>query len=131
MPLETGISRNGELLQLRWGYFHLAAMCIAEWLDDGKYTIETLFPLEEQKDDEVRAELVKLYAEYPERPIIVGRSLINTITYAGYYGPMSTCKWGNHGSYTLKGKHHFKDATDGEILTLLPGDILFGGRVSK
>jgi len=64
---------------------------------------------------------------YPEQP--QGISPRNSFELAAYHVIAATPL--NSGSYTLKGEHKFVDITDGEILHLLPGDILDMSRSYK
>jgi hypothetical protein len=110
MPLNTHIQRDGKLLSLRWGNFHVAAMALAASFDEGTGVIGT--------PDKVYDG--KTFPDYPEKPFPISDNLAFMLT---DYGALSNTPL-NNGSYTLTKRHQFVDVVDGEILELLPGDIL-------
>lgn len=121
MPLETSITRNGKLLQLRWGGFHLAAMILAATIDSGKGPFE---------DNTLEGLIGKENAgKYPQQAISINPADANAIIGFGYPTLFAT-PLGN-GNYTLKSAHRFEDTEDGEILELLPGDVLSAHRTMK
>jgi hypothetical protein len=73
MPVNTQISRDGEIRLIRWGYFHLEALKRA------------------------------ILAEKPDQKMFL-------------YWPEREREW------TFTQEHSFKDADDGEIFDILPGD---------
>lgn len=111
MPLSTQIIRNGEPLVLRWGSFHIAAMAIAASVDKGEGPL---------------SDLSKIYdAEFASfDPFPISSQLAFILTDYGALGKTPL----NEGRYTLTKRHAFCDASDGEILELLPGDILVAYR---
>ena len=131
MPLYTTITRDGEDLALRWGHFHIVAMTLAAAFDSGEgpfkgeqkpdfsYPAEAEF---ENKDFAYLAE--KTDADYPDVPCPI--SPANHANLVGYHVLAMTPL--NRGSYTLENEHKFLDTTDGEILHLLPGDVLSASR---
>lgn len=105
MPLITSITRNGRLLPVRWGGFHIAAIAIASLLDSGQINSETMFD-------------GKVYDH--ETPIAIDpRTTWDMVS----YGALSMTPL-NKSEYTLTGRYVFRDTTDGEILNLQPGDVL-------
>jgi len=121
MPLNTSITRNGELLRLHWGNFHIAAMALAASFDDDTCTNSISDPAGIYLKDP------RMFECYPDAPFPVTRNLAFTLT---NYGALSKTPL-NMGSYTLKRKHKFMDLEDGEVLELLPGDILTAIRSSR
>lgn len=120
MPLNTRIIRDGEPLQIRWGDFHVAAMVCAAAYDSGQGPFEG-----EQKPAFRYGEGDHEWAnrtadEYPEVPCPITPR--DSFTMADYYVIATTPL--NDGEYVLKGEHRFLDCMDGEILHLLPGDVL-------
>jgi hypothetical protein len=112
MPLNTSITRNGELIPLRWGNYHIAAMALAACFETGKGTITS--PADVYQIDS------SIWACYPDMPFPITRQVANMLA---EYGALSKTPL-NEGIYTLTEKHKFIDIADGEILILLPGDIL-------
>jgi hypothetical protein len=130
MPLTTQIRRDGELVPVSWGAFHIAAMAIASCLDG-------------HGRDDVREELEEMITslrsgarnvgEYPEHAlgadadlgIPVPQGLCFQLT---DYGALGVC--GLDEAPILKKRYTFWDPADGEIFTLEPGDQLFAYRGS-
>lgn len=107
MPLETQIVRDGKVLPLRWGGFHVTSMI---------YAIAFERKMTEPNEN----------IDYPIEP--QGLSPANCMTAMDYSVISSVCP---EGSYTLKKDHQFVDIIDGEILRLKPGDKLHFQRVHK
>lgn len=137
MPLHTQITRDGEALSLRWSDFHVAAMAIAAACDDPKNPEAKLFTeptdrpdfawpaTQEDAGKDCPAEwLGKDQTAYPEVPCPITPS--NAFQIASY--PYLAATPLNSGAYTLKREHKFVDITDGEVLHLLPGDVLSAAR---
>jgi hypothetical protein len=133
MPLHTSISRNGDTLKLRWSDFHVAAMAIAAACDDPTNPEAKLFkdgPRDRpeffyQHEDVVpewfdREWEGKDQTSYPDVPCPISRNDAWTLASYGYLAMTPL----NSGGVTLKRRHSFLDCTDGEILTLEPGDVL-------
>jgi len=93
-------------MKLRWSDFHVAAMVCAAAYDSG------IGPFVGEQKAEVE--------DYPQEP--QGISPKNSFELAAYHVIGATPL--NDGDYTLKSEHKFIDIMDGEILHLLPGDIL-------
>jgi hypothetical protein len=131
MPLHTSITRDGELMQLRWSDFHVAAMAIASACDDPTHPEAKLFKVPSDRpefgyqptDDHEYAG--KTQEDYPEVPCPITRSDAFEIASYPYLSQTPL----NSGPYTLKREHKFLDCTDGEELHLLPGDVLKAVRV--
>jgi hypothetical protein len=105
MPLNSQVERDGDLLSIPWGHFHVAAMATAVMFEDNSAWPEVVpspklenYPLEPQPltpaDCFMLADYGVLGAIFPE------------------------------GIYTLKNAHAFIDTTDGEVFRLEPGDVL-------
>jgi hypothetical protein len=133
VPLHTSITRDGERLSLRWSDFHVAAMAVASTVDDPSHPEARLFatPTDrpdfawpaEQADagtDTPKEWLGKDSASYPEVPCPITTSDAFRIADYGHLAMTPL----NSGPYTLKREHKFVDCSDGEILHLLPGDVL-------
>jgi hypothetical protein len=118
MPLSTQIVRNGESLPKRWGDFHIAAMVLAAAFDSGKG------PFEKSNSARKAIKDRRLARRYPTEPLPITRG--TSFQLASY--PIIGTTPLNEGSYTLKNRHHFIDETDGEVLELLPGDVLVAYR---
>jgi hypothetical protein len=117
MPLNTQIIRNGEALKLRWGNFHIAAMALASMFDaDYEGVI--------QGPEDVYQVDLRMFECYPDAAFPVTRQMAFVLTDYGALGKTPL----NYGRYTLKGKHKFLDENDGEVLELLPGDMLHAYR---
>jgi hypothetical protein len=113
MPLNTQIIRNGEALKIRWGGFHIAAMALAASFDSGEGPLQIDKIYEEYKHE-----------NYPEEPFPVTRQIVFVLS--DYMALAKTPL--NEGQYTLIHEHKFVDTTDGEVLILLPGDLLVAVR---
>lgn len=117
MPLSTQIIRDDEPLKLHWGNFHVAAMALASCFDSGDGKVikgpESVYEVDP-----------KMFECYPDAPFPVTQSISFALA---DYGALSTTPL-NNGAYTLKSKHAFRDNVDGEILVLLPGDVLHAWR---
>jgi hypothetical protein len=111
MPLSTQIERDGKLLSLRWGNFHIAAMALAASFDEG--TSDVIGNPDTVYDG-------KTFPDYPDKPFPITANLAFILT---DYGALSKTPL-NEGTYTLTKRHQFIDKVDDEILELLPGDIL-------
>lgn len=123
MPLNTRILRDGEPLQLRWSDFHVAAMICASTWDagvKGPFTNADGPLFEYGPECSVKEWANKTHADYPAVPAPLDPGLCWQLTGYSYLGmsPLNT------GPYTLKKEHRFLDVTDGEVLHLLPGDVL-------
>ncbi len=137
MPLHTSIIRDGKAIKLRWSDFHVAAMAIAATCDDPSDPEAKLFkeptdrpsfeyPAEKQEGDGIPDEWYgKDEADYPGVPCPITR--MDAFTLADY-GRLALTPL-NSRSVTLTREHKFVDCTDGEILHLLPGDVLNAGRM--
>jgi hypothetical protein len=112
MPLNTQIIRDGQSLSLQWGDFHIAAMALASGFDAGMEPLSD--PTKIYEIDPRRFDC------YPDAPFPITRGM--SFHLASYPALAKTPL--NAGEYTLTSKHQFIDIMDGEILTLLPGDIL-------
>jgi hypothetical protein len=116
MPLNTQIIRNGEALRLHWGDFHVAAMALAASFDAGTGPVS-----DPTKVYEVEPER---FACYPDAAFPITRRLAFELTSYPVLGLTPL----NDGMYTLTRKHKFQDLADGEVLELLPGDVLHAYR---
>ena len=114
MPLNTSITRNGELLRLHWGDFYIAAMALAASFDDD--TCENGF----NSPSKVYETDPRTFECYPDAPFPIQGDV--AFMMASY--PMIGRTPLNEGSYTLTKRHKFIDTVDGEVLELLPGDVL-------
>jgi hypothetical protein len=112
MPLATQILRDGDLLKLAWSDFHVACMALASSFEAGDNSFSD--PSKVYDTDELRFDC------YPDAAFPVTRQLAFMLC---TYGMLAKTPL-NDRSYTLTRKHKFLDTTDGEILELLPGDIL-------
>jgi hypothetical protein len=117
MPLNTQILRDGESLPLRWGDFHVAAMVLAATFDSGVGPFEDNTPPTVLTNTKTKEEVP---FNYPLEPLPITRRDAFDLT---DYSAIATTPL-NEGSYELKGPHRFIDCADGEILELLPGDVL-------
>lgn len=107
MPLSTTIKRNGRLLKVPWGQFHVAAMTYAAALDS--------------KEGQLYEAMVKHDEVPPEgEPIALPPGAVFQIV--SYHVIAATPL--NSGNYTLKGTWTFHDPIDGEVFVLKPGDVL-------
>lgn len=113
MPLSTQIIREGEPMKLRWSDFHVAAMAIASVLELDA-SEDKLF----EHPVEVRAELEE--KGYPDEPTPITPSMAFNLADYGRLGLTPL----NNGEVTLAKYHRFVDVTDGEVLELVPGDVL-------
>jgi len=116
MPLNTQIDRDGKPLEIRWGGFHVAAMVLAASMDSG------IGPFK------VTPSRMSIYqTDDPEQELMVSpKDAFDLMDYS-VIGATPL----NEGSYTLKEKYTFLDTRDGEVFTLLPGDVLRMGRSWK
>lgn len=116
MPLATQIIRDGEPLKLHWGEFHVAAMALAASFDseDCGNAISAPEKIYEGHGDPREWEC------YPDAPFPVSQLVAFLLS---SYAALSNTPLSG-GEYTLKGKHKFHDQADGEVLELLPGDVL-------
>ena len=110
MPLNTQILRNGEVLPLRWGGFHVAAMVMAAAADSGEGPYKDM--------DSFVTEMRELM----KRQESIGINPGNVFEMTNYFTIAATPL--NGGGYTLKDRWVFHDNMDGEDLELLPGDEL-------
>lgn len=114
MPLSTQIIRNGEALALRWGGFHVAAMVYAVTIDSGKGPFTD--------NEQVAKDALRLMEEQ-EHIGISPRDAFELMDYS-VIGATPL----NSGNWTMTQRLSFIDKTDGEVLELLPGDVLSAGR---
>ena len=114
MPLNTRIERDGELLSLKWGDFHVAAMALASLFDSDEHDSAIQGPEDLYDTDELRFDC------YPDAPCPITRRMAFMLCDYGALGRTPL----NYGEYTLRRKHKFMDLADGEVLELLPGDKL-------
>lgn len=112
MPLNTQIIRDGEPMKIRWGNFHIAAMALAASFDSGTGPVSSPDKVYEAPPGEFDC--------YPDAPFPISRQVSFMLAEYGALGKTPL----NEGSYTLTKRHKFMDMMDGEILALLPGDIL-------
>lgn len=115
-PVVTQIIRDGKPLALRWGDFHIAAMIWASVWDSGIGPFESNDPPGFYDDGEGHV----FPARYPElaAPITPDDSFAIVRRDVIVETPL------RHGRYVLKREHRFIDMTDGEVLHLLPADVL-------
>jgi hypothetical protein len=111
MPLQTQIIRDGEVMKLKWGGFHVAAMVIAASADSGQGPYKDMSAFQKEIKD-----LMEKQDAVGVNPSDVW-SLMD-------YGAISATPMGTGGEYELKERWVFHDNSDGEVLELLPGDIL-------
>ena len=116
MPLCTQIIRDGTPITLNWGDFHVAAMILAT-LADEKPMSEVMHYTYPDKDTEYAG---KTQDDYPAIPCPINWGIAFQLTSYGVIGNTRL----NDGAYTLKHQHRFIDVSDGELLTLEPGDVL-------
>lgn len=115
MPLHTQIVRDGEPLKLRWSGFHVAAMVYAVVIDSGQGPFTD--------NESVVAQALDLM----ERQGSIGITPKDAFNLMDYSVIGATPL--NSADYTMK--HHtltFVDMTDGEELTIKPGDVLGASR---
>lgn len=120
MPLQTRILRDGEPLPLRWGDFHVACMALASCFD----RIDGLAPT----PDDVYDAPPGTFFGYPDDVTFPVSQQLSFMLCT--YPMLAKTPLGEagHDGYTLTGKHRFRDVQDGEILELLPGDVLIAFR---
>jgi hypothetical protein len=117
MPLNTRIKRDGKVLPLKWGGFHVAAMVIAASADSGAgpyedmkgFVEEARSLMKEQGTIGISPGTVFKLTDYP----IIGATPLRAK------------------AYVLKERWKFTDMVDGETLELLPGDELSAWRTHK
>jgi hypothetical protein len=80
MPLSTSITRNGELLSLRWGNFHIAALALASMFDSETHDGPVQGPEDVYETDEIRFEC------YPDAPFPVTRKIAFVLADYGALG---------------------------------------------
>jgi len=116
MPLNTQIKRDGKVLPLNWGGFHVAAMVIAVSADSGTG------PYQDMKSfvDEAKGLMEK------QGTIGISPGSVFRLTDYTVIGATPL----NSKSYKLKKRWKFTDIVDGEVLELLPGDELSAWRSS-
>ncbi len=144
MPLNTQVIRNGEPLEIHWGYFHVAAMVFAASIDSGKGP----FPKFKKGHQNMNHNFKLLTGhDYPAEfhscdamkqddndkqmcancghvlPIILAPVIWMRMGY-----PEIGATPLNHGGYVLKSDYEFLDATDGEVFQLKAGDELVAYR---
>jgi hypothetical protein len=110
MPLNTEITRDGKALEIHWGHFHVAAMVLAATMDSG----EGPFAPE-------HCSRKGMYGtDGPDDLMNISPAQVFGLVDYGAIGatPLNTA------AYTLREKYVFQDTSDGEIFTLLPGDVL-------
>lgn len=112
MPLQTSIARDGELLPLQWGEFHVACMGLAAMFDAEEGPCPN--PGSVYQTDLLRFDC------YPDAAFPVTRMVSFMLN---GHGSLSKTPL-NTGSYTITRKHRFMDLETREVLTLLPGDVL-------
>lgn len=110
MPLNTQILRDGEIMKLRWGGFHVAAMVMAASADSGEGPYKDMPAFVK----EARALMAKQGS--------IGVNPGDVFSLTNYYIIAETPL--NSGDYTLKEAWSFQDNVDGELLELKPGDVL-------
>lgn len=114
MPLHTSITREGELLPLPWSAFHITAMVLASMWETGS--------------PEAASAPEKIYQDipagtfdcYPDAPFPVAPSIT---WFLADYGALAKTPIDSQG-YTLTERHQFRSTATGEVLELLPGDVL-------
>ena len=113
MPLGTTIKRDGKLLEIPWGEFHVAAMTYAAALDSKEGKLYEAM-VEHDEAWEAGGDPVSL------PPGVVFQTVM--------YGVIAATPL-NSGGYTLTtGDWSFHDPTDGEVFTLKAGDVLSAWR---
>lgn len=138
MPLHTQILRDGEALQLGWSDFHVAAMGLAATCDDPTREDAKMFkvPTDRPSFGEWKAEFGGPDSPIPEEwvgkgaesyPLVPCPILPSDAWEIANY-PMLALTPLNNGRYTLTREHAFVNCRDGEVLRLLPGDVLVAVR---
>lgn len=118
MPLNTEILRDGEVRQIRWGQFHVAAMVYAASYDSGQGPFDDM--------ESFKSEVEQLM----ETQGAIGINPIDSFNLAAYHVLAATPL--NGGSYTIENATLvFQDNTDGEKFDIKPGDVLKAWRTSK
>lgn len=117
MPLITRIIRNGEPLSLRWGDFHVAAMALAACFDSGSWP-------ELDSPSKIYDAEPGTFDCYPDAAFPITRAIAFHLCSYPVLGRTAL----NDGPYTLTKRHRFIDEEDGEVLELLPGDVLLAVR---
>lgn len=113
MPLHTQIVRDGKPLELRWSGFHVASMVYAASIDSGQGPFLS----------DVKAEAERLMTEQGA----IGISPRDAFELTDYSRLAATPM--NDGPYEIKNSTLvFVDITDGEKLTIQPGDVLHAYR---
>lgn len=107
MPLSTQIVRNGKILKVRWGQFHVAAMAIASIMETDAENWQGL-------RDEINERIPK------GDPIPLTPSDVFTLVSYPVLGSTPL----NNGEYVLTQDWQFVDTSDGEVFVLESGDIL-------
>lgn len=110
MPLHTQIIRDGKPLKIRWGNFHIAAMALAASFDAKAGLLGDMTQI---YDKELHV--------HPYMPFPVSRSLVS---YLADYRILAITPLNGSSGYTLQRAHEFIDLEDGEVLSLLPDDVL-------
>jgi hypothetical protein len=110
MPLNTQIVRNGKPLEICWGGFHVAAMVLAVTMDSGEGPFAP----------EACSKKGMYGVDDPDALMNINPAQSFSLVEYGAIGatPLNT------GAYTLIGTYVFQDTSDGEVFTLLPGDVL-------
>jgi hypothetical protein len=115
-PLLTEIIRNGKPLALRWNEFHVAAMIYACVWDSGMGPFESNEPPDFYDDGEGH----EIPSRYPHLPCPITPAESYTVVTRDVIAQTPL----GRGKYVLQNEHRFIDMTDGEVLHLLPGDLL-------
>jgi len=100
------------MLRLHWGDFHVCAMALAASFDSGEGPFAKFADIYDTDP--------KTFECYPDAPFPIQRDI--AFMMCSY--PMLAKTPLDNGTYTLKRKHKFIDRVDGEVLELLPGDVL-------
>lgn len=120
MPLNTQIVRNNQPLRLRWGGFHIAAIVIAAAFDSGQGPFKVNTPQGIARLEKWGPKGRRIARRYPLVPFPVSRFMVWVLE---SYPVIDSTPMG-HDGYVLTRRHQFIDCSDGEILDLLPGDVL-------
>ena len=109
MPLNTQIVRDGKILPVRWGYWHVNLM----------FTVTTVEqePDREYAEGKTFGQLGSIEHEGQTYDCFVE-------FYAGVYYLDYQTDLCRKGEQTLTAAHRYIDPADGEVFEFLPGDVL-------
>ena len=121
--LQTRITRDDQALVLNWGWWHVNCMIAIRAIEDEVVTREEYDALQNFYPEANRL------ANRPsmERSALDPLANIVHVLYRAYWDRVwaHVHKVGMWDGYEVKQEHTFVDPDDGEVLTILPGDVLW------